>query len=358
MKKILLTIFILFFNLIALGANAPKSDYTIDEKIGQMIILGFDGNDVNSKEYRKTLQKIKKNEISGVILFQKNIKSKEDLTKMNEGFLNSNPIIPFISIDNEGGKISRSDFLKAPSAKEISKMKEKEARVEYEKMANILSKLKINFNFAPDVDLLIDKNSIIAKKDRSYGKDPNTVSKFANILIEEHEKKKILTSLKHFPGHGNIKGDTHKDFVDSTNTFSKDELIPYQNLAGKSDFSSVMISHIFNKNFDENYPASLSYKTIQGLLKEKIGYKGLIVSDDYDMDAVRKNYSLEEIVVNSINSGVNVMIFSNNLKYHDKNIDKKIRKIVEKNIKEGNIKKETIDKSFETILKTKALLKN
>ena len=330
----------------------------LDFKIGQMIIIGFNGNSTKSFGFKKVLNQIKNNEISGVLLFQKNIKSKEDLIKMNKKITSNSSIIPFISIDNEGGIVQRYDFYKHKSASKVSKLDTTEAHKEYEKLALAQKELGINLNFAPCVDLEINQNSIIKKKERSYGTNPDIVSKYAEIFIDEHNKINIATSIKHFPGHGSVSGDTHKGFVDATHTFQKEELIPYYNLKKYDELNMVMVSHIFNSNIDKNYPASLSKNTINDLLINEIGFNGIIISDDYDMLAIRKNYSLRDIVVNSINSGVNILLFSNNIKTKDKNLPKKIKKIIKKEIKLKNIKESDINKSYQKIIEFKNRLAN
>ena len=253
MKKLILALF-----LLSNFSFATDLDY----KIGQMIIVGFNGNTIHSFGYKKVLKQLKNNEISGVLLFSKNIKSKNDLIKMNEKLIENSSITPFISIDNEGGIVQRYDFYKHKSAKEVSNLSAYEAIKEYKKLASAQKELKINLNFAPCVDLEINKDSIIAKKQRSYGLNPNIVSKYAEIFIKEHNKIGIATSIKHFPGHGSVTGDTHKGFVDATNTFLKDEIVPYYDLKKYDKLNMVMVSHIFNSNIDENYPASLSRKTV------------------------------------------------------------------------------------------------
>lgn len=330
--------------------------HELDYKIAQMIIVGFDGNTINSSGYKKILKQIKNNEISGIILFEKNIKSKEDLIDMNEKLIKNSTVIPFISIDNEGGQIQRHNFIQSKTAEEISQNSEEFAQNEYSKMAELLSELKINLNFAPCVDLKINENSIIKRKQRSYGINPETISKYSKIFIEEHNKKNIITSIKHFPGHGSVMGDTHLGFVNATNTFKKEELEPYYNLKENDKMNMIMVSHIFNSNFDEKYPASLSEKTIKKLLINEIGFNGVIISDDYDMGAIRKNYSLEEIVENAINSGVNILLFSNNIETKDKNLPKKIKKIIKSDIKNGKIKIEDIDNSYTKIMNLKRKL--
>jgi len=296
---------------------AVAQDISLDTKISQMLIVGFEGNNVNSKKFKNILKQIKNNKISGVIYFAKNISSKEELIKMNKALLNSSEIIPFISIDHEGGQIQRYNFEQYNPAKTISTLSFDEARKEYRKMATLEKKLGFNLNFAPCVDLNLDNDSIISKKQRSYGNDYKTVSKYASIFIEEHNKNKIATSIKHFPGHGNIKGDTHLGFVDATNTFIEDEIKPYVELKNHHDLNMVMVSHIFNSKIDENYPASLSKKTIKNLLIDKIGFQGIIISDDYNMGAIKNNYSLRETLINSINSGVNILLFSNHIGKYD-----------------------------------------
>ena len=354
MKKLLVN-FLIFAYICCIFSYTSHAQ-TLDEKIGQMIIVGFKGNSINSSGFKKIEKQIKNKEISGVILFSKNIKTKNDLILMIEKLQSLSELPVFISIDNEGGQIQRFDFINFKSAKEISNLSENDARKEYSKMADVLKEIGINFNFAPCVDLAINPNSIIEKKERSYGADTKNVTKYASIMIEEHNKKNIITSIKHFPGHGSASKDTHKGIVDNTNYFDKKELEPYKNLKKYDNLNTVMVSHIFNSDIDENYPASLSEKTIN-LLKNDIGFKGIIVSDDYDMGAIKKNYTLREIVINSINSGIDIMLFSNNIEKNDSSTAKKIHKIIKEEIKKGNIKEENINNSYKKIIELKRKLK-
>ena len=346
--------FSLFLALLLLTGQVFAT--SLDDKIGQMIITGFDGNDVNSKGFKKAVKKVEKGEISGVILFSKNIKDEKSLIEMNGKILSSNPTTPFVAIDNEGGMVQRYDFMKHKSAKVVAKMTEKEAGIHYSSMAKFEKKLKINLNFAPVVDLTINKDSIINKKERSFGDNPKIVSKYAKIFITEHNKQKIATSIKHFPGHGSVKGDTNKGFVDATNTFKEDEIKPYISLKNFDKLNTVMVSHIFNSKIDDKYPASLSDKTVNGLLKDKIGFKGVVVSDDYDMGAIMNNYSLRDNIVLAVNAGVDLMIFSNNLNRHDDKISDKIHKIIKQEIRKGNIKEADIDNSYIKIMALKSQL--
>lgn len=353
MKKIL----VLFLALASLQitAYAFKPD-SIEAKVGQTIIVGFNGDSVESPGFKKVLRQLKKGEISGIIIFKKNIKSKDELTKMIAKAKSVSKITPIISIDNEGGYVQRYDFEQYPSARAITNLDMNDVIKEYSKMAKLESELGINLNFAPVVDLEINENSIIAKKERSFSHNPRVVSEYAKIFINEHTKRNIATSIKHFPGHGSVMGDTHLGFVDSTNTFQDYELEPYRSLRAISPINTVMVSHIFNSNFDNVYPASLSERTIN-MLRNDIGFEGVIVSDDYDMGAIRKRYCLKNIITLYINSGIDLAIFSNNLGYYDANIPKKIRKIVKKGIASGEIDPMKLDNAYNKVLRFKKNLK-
>ncbi len=345
MKKIILTLLLMLVSL--------SYAVSLDDKISQMIIIGFEGNNSESKEFKNILKDI--NLIGGVVLFSKNIQDVKELNKMTTLIKEKSTITPFIAIDNEGGEVLRFDFIDIKSASEIAKADNiKEAKNEFIKLAQSNYEAGINLNFAPVVDLGINENSIISKKGRSFEQDYRIVSKYAKLFIDEHAKYKIATSLKHFPGHGSAQGDTHLGFVDNTNVFDMDELMPYYLLKDYDKTTMVMVSHIFNGNIDKEYPASLSKKTVNDLLKDYIGFKGVVISDDYDMGAIRDNYKLDKIITLAINSGVDILLFSNNLNYYDKNIHKKIHKIIKREIKKGNIKEEDIDKSYEKIMKLKS----
>lgn len=120
-----------------------------------------------------------------------------------------------------------------------------------------------------------------------------------------------LHSLKHFPGHGSAKGDSHEGFVDVSDTWSEVELEPYKKLLHKTKM--IMTAHVFNKNIDDKYPATLSYKTNTELLRKKIGYDGIILGDDLQMKAIESHYTKEESIKLSLNSGIDMIMYCNQL---------------------------------------------
>lgn len=354
-KKIILTTILLVLTFLAFLPKIKEIhsiSKQIDKKIGQMLIISFEGNNANDKRLNKTIDYLENGEIGGVIFHRKNVGSKQEFKELTNKLIQSGTIKPFISIDNEGGYVYRYTYEKYKSAFEISKSTPKEAQIEYQRMAKLEKELNINLNFAPCVDLVTEEESIIAELKRSYGKNPEIVTKFAKIFINEHNKQKIATSLKHFPGHGSVKGDTHHGFVDSTKTFSREELEPYKNLKDFSKLNMVMVSHLYNATIDSEYPASLSQNTIKNILIKDVGFNGVIISDDYNMQAIRKKYKLRDIVVNSINSGVNILLFANTDNYKDAT-PRRIRNIIKKELLLGNIKMEDINNSYNKIIELK-----
>jgi len=288
-----------------------------DKEIANMFILGFYGADAskNSKIYNDICNK----NLGGVILFKnspvqkgkiKNFSNRVELKNLTEG-MKSCGAKPLIAIDQEGGLVQRVKFkYKYPRASEVAKNGESYANRVYSLMSKELKDLGFNLNFAPVADLALNpRNRVIVRYGRSYGSSVDNVVKYDKIFIDAMHKNKIATSLKHFPGHGSSLGDTHKGFVDVTNLWQPKELEPYKKLKNITD--TVMVAHIFNKKLDSDYPASLSKKVVTNLLRGDIGYKGVIVSDDLQMGAISKKYGLKNTIKLSINAGIDIMLFAN-----------------------------------------------
>jgi beta-N-acetylhexosaminidase len=212
----------------------------------------------------------------------------------------------------------RDGFIPTSSAQQIAKLEAKEAKKQYDVLAQQLQHLGINTNFAPVVDLAINKdNVVIYKLQRSYAKDVLDVVAYAQIFIDALHEHDVLAVLKHFPGHGSSLKDSHQGFVDVSHTWNKIELEPYKKLIQDSNVEMIMTAHVFNQHLDKRYPATLSYATNTALLRQELGYKGVIISDDLQMDAILKHYSLEQTVTLAINSGVDLLLFGNQLAQTD-----------------------------------------
>lgn len=348
-----------FFTLFyPLGASELPSDNELREMIGRMLIVGFDGE---TADENSTISKdIKRFNLGGVILFDryyydknktKNISSPEQLASLTASLKAASAKPLLISVDQEGGKVARLKpaygFTAIPSAARVAELDEYMSRHVYNAMARSLKESGINCDFAPVLDLAINpKNSVIVGLGRSYSEESADVSKYATIMLDSLAKEKVIGVGKHFPGHGSSEGDSHKGFVDVTKTWSEKELEPYTNLIKADKLQMIMTAHVFNKNLDPLYPATLSHAVNTKLLREKMGFKGVIVSDDLQMSAISAEYKLSDALVLAINSGVDMLLIGNQL------LEYRTDEVVEtifKSVKNGEISYERVKESNERI---------
>jgi beta-N-acetylhexosaminidase len=318
-KKILILTFLICSNLFA---NGSYSKQEIERMISKMVILGFNGENVTSND---EVYKNIKSGLGGVILFDKdpndklkvkNVRSKEQLKRLTSQLQAISNQKILISIDQEGGIVQRlkkeDGFVDTLKASEIALRGKDFARQSYSAMAKDLRYSGINVDFAPVVDLAINKqNKVIVTKGRSFGESPSEVINYASIFVDELKKEKVISVLKHFPGHGSSLADSHLGFVDITDTWSEKELEPYRYFIKNDKVDMIMTAHVYNENLDKNYPATLSFAINTNLLRNKLGYEGVIVSDDLQMSAISKHYDLKQTVTLAINSGVNMLLFAN-----------------------------------------------
>ena len=192
-----------------------NENLTLDRKIASLIVIGFHGTAITPKS--AIARDIEKG-LGGVILFdqdplnkmkRKNIVNAKQLRELNTDLQNVSKEKLLICVDEEGGKVARlkakDGFETFPSAEDVAKSDTENAKKHYGAMAKMLSDNGINTNFAPSVDLLFDYNPIIAGKQRAFSRDPKVVSRYASLFVEEHRKNRVLTVIKHFPGHGSSK---------------------------------------------------------------------------------------------------------------------------------------------------------
>ena len=364
-----LLFFLLFlFNFKIIPAENQGNQ--IDEKklemmIGQMMMVSFRGYDVDEEDF--IVKDIKERNLGGIIIFDydmvlkskdRNIHSPEQLKSLLKKLRSYAETPLFIAVDQEGGRVSRLKsslgFVETASAKSLGKKNDLSfTRSEAVKIGDMLKELGINIDFAPVVDLDINpKNPVIGRFERSFSKDPDIVTNNANAFINGLAQDDILACIKHFPGHGSANKDSHSGMVDVSKTWINDELVPYQKLIERNVVRMIMTAHIFNKNLDPDYPATLSKKILTDLLRNKLGFEGVIISDDMQMKAISKNYGLKNSIYRAIDSGVDILLFCNNLAY-DESITQKVIKIVKSLVKENKISYERIEESYNRIMKLK-----
>ncbi len=349
---------VIFIFSISTNLKALSPD-SLSIKIGQMILIGMPKAEVDPI----VLEEVRQGKAGSIIYFEKNIPKTNSFAgfkKMSWTYQQAAPIPLFISIDQEGGKVNRLKekygFPRSITAASMGKAKTLDSvRFYANSIAATLAGLGINVNFAPCVDIAVNpENTVIVKPERSFSANEDTVAMMAIEYIKQHRKVGVITALKHFPGHGSSKEDTHFGVADVTNTWSDRELKPYKMLLDSGYVDAVMTSHIVNKTLDKNgLPGTLSKDILDGILRKKLGFNGVVFSDDMQMHAITKNYGLEETIKLAINAGVDIMCFSNNISGSEERTVAKVHEIIRKFVERGEIKKERIDESFKRIMKLK-----
>lgn len=292
-------------------------------KISEMLVFGFP--DAVLTENSSAFKWISNQLIGGLIFFDKdvngnpgrNIIEPSQITDLLAVIKSISRSPLFLAVDQEGGKVARlnstNGFVEFPSHALLGKKNDLDStRFVASEIAELLSSIGFNVNFAPVVDLSLNLfNPVIAKKERSFGDDPEIVFKHAKVFIEEHRKRNILCVGKHFPGHGSARSDTHFGWVDSTNHWLEIELRPYEMLISSGNLDAIMTAHIFNGSVDWKFPATLSKVWISEILRNRLEFSGIVFSDDLQMKAIADNFSLEESVFNAISAGIDVLLFAN-----------------------------------------------
>lgn len=344
-----------------------EKKYSLEQMVGQMVMSGFKGTDPEEshpvfdalKNYHLTGLWITDNEtVFGEVLG--NIESKPQLQKLLTRLQNASEFPLLLSIDGEGGRVIRlkekHGFPKTLSAKEVAKEGISKTYEQSKMIAEMLKELGFNYNLVPVVDLDINPdNPALGRKERCYSDSPVLVTEHAREVIKAHREAGILTCLKHFPGQGSAETDSHVGFTETSNTWKEEELLPYKELIKEDMVDTVLVAHVVNNQIDAEHPATLSKKTIDGLLRKELGYDGVVISDDLGMGAISKNYKYDHAIELAVNAGTDIILHSN-VEVHDPQIAQITIKTILNLIENGKIDKSRIYESFERIQKLKSRL--
>ncbi len=331
---------------------------TLEEKVGQMFIVVpetfsqySEVTDINQLD----IEEVEKYNIGGFILFTKNINNPTQLTDLTENLADINEEIGmFISTDEEGGQVGRISNNSNFPDKSFPNMNEIGATEDYgaalvigDTIGKYLSKYGVNLNFAPVCDVLLNQENTVVSK-RSFSSDANVVAGMSLNVMKGLKSNNILACAKHFPGHGNTSLDTHDGFATSNATLEEmksSELIPFVHMI-ENDVDMIMISHVIYPNLSsEQVPATLNYDIITGLLKEDLGYKGVVITDGMNMGAISNNYSVSNSTVKAVKAGVDIVLMPSDFYIaYNSVIDA---------VSNGEISEERINKSVTKILKLK-----
>ena len=380
-KKIIITIIVIAFIILSIllndknifsNADESKSEQedvpitqqnlTIDEKvdkivasmsktekIGQMVMIGIQGTKVDDD----SLYMLNQFHMGGVILFDRNMENPEQVKQLTSDLqAQSNEKVPlFIGVDEEGGDVVRmaEKLTPPPSQKEIGATGDTEqAKTWAIKTAKSLKEMGINVNFAPVADVGSNDN-------RSYSRDVNTVINFVRAAATGYQQENIIYSLKHFPGIGKGQVDSHVESssIDAAkDILIAEDILPFKTIINenKPEDYFILVSHLNYPALDEEHPASLSSKIMTDLLRNELGYKGIIITDDMEMGAVANHNDFKTIGVKAIKAGADIVLVCHEYG-HQQDVYLGLLDAVDS----GEISQERIDESVKRIVKAKLL---
>ena len=330
---------------------------TVEEKVGQLFFLRPEALTASNSavlQYSQELQNhLQKYGIGGIILFSQNLKNPQQTQELIRNMQNACRTGLFIGVDEEGGRVARignQPAFRVPTYPDMGILSEQGKDAVYQAALTIGSYLKsfgFNLNFAPVADVNTNpENPIIGS--RAFSSDPQTAAELVSTAIRGFHDGGVLCTVKHFPGHGDTLGDSHTGevFIDRTLEELWDcELIPFQaGIAAGTDM--VMVGHITaQKITNDDIPASLSYKMITGVLREKLQYDGVVITDGLEMKSVTERYSSGEAAVMAIEAGVDILLLPANFE--------EAYSAVLQSVQTGRITEQRLEQSVLRILKLK-----
>lgn len=343
-------------------ATSSDGRAALERKIGQMVLVGFRGMSVG--DAGAVVEQIRAGQVGGVVLFDvdvltgepmRNIRSADQVRALIDGLQQAAGGKLLVAVDQEGGRVTRlkeqHGFPPTVSQRELAQRGVKATHEQAVETAHTLSQIGINVNLAPVVDLDVNPASpAIGALGRSFSADAQVVNEHARVVIEDHHERDVLTTVKHFPGHGSATADSHHGFVDVSATWSEAELDPYRMLIHDDLVDMVMTAHVFNRNLDPEWPATLSPSTITGLLRQRLGFHGVVIADDMQMGAIANQYGLETALRQAIVAGVDIVTFANNNpRVYQPDIAPRAINIIAAMVEDGTITEARIDESVQRI---------
>lgn len=321
-------------------------ELTLNEKIGQMMMVGMDGNTIDDR-IKKLILNYK---VGGIILYKKNFKSYADMIKLIHDLkeLNSSNKVPlFIAIDQEGGRVNRMppEIHNIKNAYILSRTKNANViREAADITGTILEESGFNMNFSPVLDVL-GKGTTEAIGNRCYGDNPEEVSEYGIQTMKQLQKHKVISVIKHFPGQGVSKFDSHY-ILPSVKEIKKEQAKPFVD-AIEQGADAMMVAHMRIKNISRYTPASLSKKVIKEI-RLKYNYKGIIMTDDLKMRAVRYLYGTRRAVKKAFIAGNDLILFR--FKRSD---EEKCIRYIQRLVRIGKISEQRINQSALKIIDMK-----
>jgi len=328
---------------------------SVEKMAGQLLVTGFPGNSAGDKSTRALADHIAKGRSGGALFLRHNVKSGKAAKEIAAQMINANRQ-GLMAIDQEGGKVQRlgkrQGFTAMPTAKWVAGNKSiAQARALYKQAGRELRAAGFNMNMAPSVDIHDPRNPVIGKYDRGFSTDVERISAYAGAFVQGFASAGVACSLKHFPGHGSSRSDSHDGFVDITKTWKPDEIVPFRKLASISPM--IMSGHLFHPEFsDGQSPVTFSQKALTNKLRRGLGYNGVILTDDLDMGAIRKSFQLRDAIILSLRAGNDLLLLSNSLNY-DEALPVKATRWIANAVKEGQLSSGQIRASYNRVMSMK-----
>lgn len=333
-----------------LAINKMIEQMSIDEKVGQLLFAGITGTTVT--EETKIL--INEYKVGGIILFANNLDNPEQsIQLLNQIKIeNEEKILPlFLGVDQEGGRVERlPDLIKLPTNQEIGTKNNEQLSYEIgELLGKQLHAFGFNLNFAPVLDVNSNPNNPVIG-DRSFGDNPEVVSKLGVQSMQGMQSQHIISVIKHFPGHGDTDVDSHVKLplVDkSLEKLKTLELVPFEK-AIEAGADVIMTAHILLPQIDDTFPASMSEKVITGMLREELEFDGIVITDDMTMQAITAHFDIDEAAVESVKAGTDIILMAHG---YDELVS--VFNRLKEAVLSGEITEERINKSLQRIVRLK-----
>lgn len=364
MRRLSLIAFALAFVLALLPylARGAALDTSVSpgQMAGSMLMFGFRGT--MEAEDPVFWRALRAGRVGHAVLFDRNladggprnIRSPRQLRALTDALRRAAPFPPLIAVDDEGGSVRRCKpaygFSELPSAARMGRERPERTWARAERLGRELRSVGVNVNLAPVADVATNPgNPVIARLERSFSPSPQIVSLHAWAFGQGLAAEGVIPVLKHFPGHGSSRQDTHLGLADITETWQVAELQPFQECLAAGWPGMIMAGHVSHRGLDPLLPASLSPAVIEDLLRRQLGWQGVVISDDLQMEAVAGRYTLEQIILLAVAAGNDILIFGNNTKNPDPALPDKAHAAFMKLLREGQIPVWRVRQSWERI---------
>ena len=334
-----------------LGLFRPRD--RLAAAVGDMLFLGFYGFTAGALSARLLARQVRRGQVGGVFFVAQNVGSEADVKALLRLF-RADGATPLLAIDHEGGIVQRltedHGFSRLPAARDVAAgMSTAEAQTLYARAGRDLAALGFNVNFGPVVDLDNPDSLAIGAFGRAYGTTPERISSYATAFVDGFASAGIICTAKHFPGHGHSTADSHHGVADISASWTEVELEPFAHLIASGRAQMVMTGHLRLDQIEPaGRPATVSAAVINGLLRDKLGHRGVVVTDDLDMDAVSHSMGRREAVIQAILAG-NDLLMIKNLFGYDPLLPERVVGWVRQAIADGVLREEQVMQAAERV---------